>query len=136
LKEALHNALFMRVDTLDQACELCDLAAAEHVEIWSRDALALSTRIKHAGAIFLNTPVPLGDYIAGPSHTLPTGATARYAHGVGVETFLKRTSVVSASRGAIQSLCEDLSVLANLEELPGHANAVQRASEAREDHEE
>lgn len=127
LRESLRNALFLRVDTLEEACELCDLAAAEHVEIWSRDALALSTRIRHAGAIFLNTPVPLGDYIAGPSHTLPTGSTARFAHGVGVETFLKRTSLVAASPQAIDNLADDLTLLANLEELPGHAQAVQHA---------
>ena len=128
LRESLQNALVLSVDNLEEACALCDLAAAEHVEIWSRDALALSTRITHAGAIFLNTPVPLGDYIAGPSHTLPTGATARFAHGVGVETFLKRTSLISASRESIQKLGDDLSLLANLEELPGHAQAVQRAA--------
>ena len=128
LLESLSQALILRVDSLDEAIEICDLAAAEHVEIWSRDALALSTRIRHAGAIFLNTPVPLGDYIAGPSHTLPTGATARFAHGVGVETFLKRTSLVAASRATMAKLADDLSLLADLEELPGHAQAVQRAA--------
>ncbi len=130
LRESLQNALILRVETLDEAAELCNLAAAEHVEIWSRDALALSTRIRHAGAIFLNTPVPLGDYIAGPSHTLPTGTTARFAHGVGVETFLKRTSLIAASRESIASLSNDLSLLANLEELPGHAQAIERAAKS------
>ncbi len=128
LRESLQNALILRVETTDEAIRICDLAAAEHLEIWSQDALALSTRIRHAGAIFLNTPVPLGDYIAGPSHTLPTGATARFAHGVGVETFLKRTSIVAASPRAMQSLSGDLGLLARLEELPGHANAVERAA--------
>jgi histidinol dehydrogenase len=128
LRQSLQNALVLCVDSLDEACALCDLAAPEHLEIWSRDALALSTRIRHAGAVFLNTPVPLGDYIAGPSHTLPTGATARFAHGVGVETFLKRTSLIAASSDAISRLASDLDVLAQLEELPGHAAAVQRAA--------
>ena len=128
LRESLQNALILRVDALDEAIDLCNLAAAEHVEIWSRDALALSTRIRHAGAIFLNTPVPLGDYIAGPSHTLPTGTTARFAHGVGVETFLKRTSLIAASRESLSNLADDLSLLANLEELPGHAQAIKRAA--------
>ena len=129
LRESLRNALVFRVETMEEACAVCDLAAAEHVEIWSRDALFLSRKIKHAGAIFLNTPVPLGDYIAGPSHTLPTGATARFAHGVGVETFLKRTSIVSASREALASLVDDLTILAQTEDLPGHARAVQIAAQ-------
>jgi histidinol dehydrogenase len=128
LRESLAHGLALSVDSLDEACGLCDLAAAEHVEIWSRDALALSAKIRHAGAIFLNTPVPLGDYMAGPSHTLPTGTSARFAHGVGVETFLKRTSLIAASPAAVGALADDLEIIANLEELPGHAAAVRRAA--------
>ncbi|RYG61421.1 histidinol dehydrogenase, partial [bacterium] len=75
LSESLQGGLIGIADSLSDACVLSDLTASEHVEIWSRDAFALSTKISNAGAIFLNTPVPLGDYIAGPSHTLPTGAT-------------------------------------------------------------
>lgn len=130
LAESLQNSLICRVDSLDDACELCDLAAAEHVEIWSHDAFALSSKIPNAGAIFLNTPVPLGDYIAGPSHTLPTGATARFASGVGIDTFLKRTSLIGAPRSAIAALADDLETIALLEELPGHAAAVRCASKA------
>jgi histidinol dehydrogenase len=128
LSESLQNGLIGVADSLDDACALCDLSAAEHVEIWSRDAFALSCKIPNAGAIFLNTPVPLGDYIAGPSHTLPTGATARFASGVGIDTFLKRTSLVGAPREAIAALADDLETIANLEELPGHAAAVRRAA--------
>lgn len=123
LRESLAGAMLLHVDTMAQAVQLCDLAAPEHVEIWSPDALAWLPKVSHAGAVFLNTPVPLGDYIAGPSHTLPTGATARFAQGIGVEAFLKRTSVVSASRESIASLAGDLEVLATLEDLPGHAAA-------------
>lgn len=128
LRESLRQALLCRADSLDDAAALCDLAAAEHVEIWSRDAQALSAQVRNAGAIFLNTPVPLGDYIAGPSHTLPTGATARFASGVGVDTFLKRTSLVNAPRAAIAALSADLQIIAALEELPGHGAAVARAA--------
>jgi histidinol dehydrogenase len=70
----------------------------------------------------------LGDYIAGPSHTLPTGATARFASGVGIDTFLKRTSLVGATRAAIALLADDLETIAQLEDLPGHAAAVRRAA--------
>lgn len=125
LRGSLENSLACTVNTLDEAIALCNLAAAEHVEVWSRDALAISQKITHAGALFLNTPVPLGDYIIGPSHTLPTGASARFAAGVGVDTFLKRTSIISASRETIAALVDDLNTLATLEDLPGHANAAQ-----------
>jgi histidinol dehydrogenase len=123
LRESLQNSLLLCVETLDEAIELTNLAAPEHVEVWSRDALAIMPKIKHSGAIFLNTPVPLGDYIIGPSHTLPTGATARFAQGVAVETFLKRTSIIAASQATMAALSEDLATLALLEDLPGHAAA-------------
>ena len=123
LRESLASSLMLCVETLEEAIELTNLAAPEHAEIWSRDALAIMPKIKHTGAIFLNTPVPLGDYIVGPSHTLPTGATARFAQGVGVETFLKRTSVIAASQATMAALAEDLATLALLEDLPGHAAA-------------
>jgi histidinol dehydrogenase len=124
--KSLKNSPACVVSTPDEAIELCNLAAAEHVEIWSENADEIAKRIQNAGAIFLNTPVPLGDYILGPSHTLPTGTTARFASGVAVDTFLKRSTIISAPRETIASLADDLSVLANLEELPGHANAAQK----------
>ncbi len=127
LRKSLENSLACVVSTPDEAIELCNLAAAEHVEVWSTQAQILAEKIQHAGAIFLNTPVPLGDYILGPSHTLPTGATARFASGVAVDTFLKRSSMISAPRGTIASLAQDLSTLAELEELPGHGNAARMA---------
>jgi len=126
LRGSLANSLACVASKRDEAIALCNLAAAEHVEIWSRDASEISKKIVHAGALFLNTPVPLGDYIIGPSHTLPTGASARFAAGVGVDTFLKRTTIVSASRETIAAMTEDLSVLANLEDLPGHAFAARK----------
>lgn len=128
LEESLRDSFIFCVDSIEEACALSDMAAAEHVEIWSHDALSLSGHLKNAGAIFLNTPVPLGDYIAGPSHTLPTGTTARYMHGVGVDTFLKRTSIIAASPSAIGSLADDLEIIALLEDLPGHAAAARRAA--------
>jgi histidinol dehydrogenase len=128
LRESLQTSFVFCVDSLDEALELANLAAAEHVEVWSRDADALAARVHHAGAIFLNTPVPLGDYIAGPSHTLPTGATARFAQGVGVETFLKRTSLIHAPQPSIAALADDLETIALLEDLPGHAAAIRRAA--------
>jgi histidinol dehydrogenase len=126
--ETLKGSLLCQVESMEQACQLCDQIAAEHVEIWSHDALSWSAKIPNAGAIFLNCPVPLGDYIIGPSHTLPTNSTARFASGVGVDTFLKRTSLISAPKETIAALAQDLETIAHLEELPGHAAAVKRAA--------
>lgn len=128
-RAALENSLLCRVENMEAACELCDLIAAEHVEIWSSDAQKWAAQIPNAGAIFLNCPVPLGDYIIGPSHTLPTGATARFASGVGVDTFLKRTSIIEASKPSIEALADDLETIALLEDLPGHAAAVKHAAQ-------
>lgn len=129
LRPALDSSLILCPDSRDSALHLCDVAAPEHLELWSRDALSLSAQISHAGAIFLNTPVPLGDYILGPSHTLPTGGAARFMGGVSVDTFLKRTTLVSASRETIASLSDDLRIIAELEGLPGHAEAVRLAAQ-------
>lgn len=128
LRSSLQNSLALGVSTIDEAMALCNLAAAEHVEVWSENAEKIAENVRHAGAIFLNTPVPLGDYILGPSHTLPTGATARFASGVGVDTFLTRSSIISAPPASIAALADDLSTLAELEELPGHATAAQIAA--------
>jgi len=127
LRESLGTSQLLLVPQIDQAISLCNELAAEHVEIWSQNAAAISEQIKNAGAIFLNTPVPFGDYIAGPSHTLPTGTTARFAAGVGVDTFLKRSSIISAPPAALQNMQDDLATLATLEELPAHAAAARAA---------
>lgn len=127
LRASLENSLVCTVETMEQACELANVCAAEHVEIWSDIAPFWATEIRDAGAIFLNTPVPFGDYILGPSHTLPTGLTTRFASGVGVDTFLKRTTMVEAPQSALQSLSGDLEILALLEKLPGHGAAAKRA---------
>ena len=132
LEQSLPNGLVLCVENSDEMCELTNLAAAEHLEIWSRDALGLSANIRNAGAIFLNTPVPLGDYMAGPSHTLPTGGTARFSGGVDVATFLKRSSLLAAPQSAIAKMADDLEIIALLEELPGHAAAVKMAAEHEE----
>lgn len=131
LRQSLKNSLSCTVSTWEEAVELCNLAAAEHVEIWSSQAEKIAEKIRHAGAIFLNTPVPLGDYLLGPSHTLPTGGTARFASGVAVDTFLKRSSIISAPRSAMAAVAEDLETLATLEELPGHAQAGKVAAQLK-----
>jgi histidinol dehydrogenase len=114
------------VDTLEQACELVNELAPEHVELITRDDEAIATQIKHAGAIFFGayTPEAIGDYLAGPNHVLPTGRTARFSSALGVYDFVKRTSTLSYSPAAFNSVAESISVLAQCEGLAAHARSA------------
>lgn len=114
------------VDSLDDAFELLNEAASEHVQLILENAWEYLGRVRNAGAIFIGecSSVPLGDYLAGPSHVLPTATTARFASALGVEDFLKRSSLVSISKAGAASLAGDLAVLSNAENLPAHQRAV------------
>jgi histidinol dehydrogenase len=116
---------------LEQAMELANRYAAEHLQLMVEDPARWLDRVENAGAVFLGThsPVPLGDYVAGPSHVLPTGGTARFFSVVGVEDFLKRMSVIGFSEQALQRLGAVAARLAELEGLDAHARAVRRRLE-------
>jgi histidinol dehydrogenase len=120
-----HGAIVL-VDRLEGAIPLIDMAAPEHVQIAAEGAEALAARIRHAGAIFLgvHTPEALGDYVAGPSHVLPTGRAARHSSGVSVHTFLKRTTLIGASADAANAIGPAAALLADSEGLPAHARSV------------
>lgn len=120
------NGLVLLVETRQQLADVANLRAAEHLEIITRDAEALCREVRHAGAIFLgaDTPEPIGDYIAGPSHVLPTGGTARYASPLGVHDFVKRTSVIRYSAARLQEDGDAAIALAEAEGLFGHAASV------------
>jgi histidinol dehydrogenase len=100
--------------------------AIEHLELMVNDPWGMLPRIRHAGAIFLghHTPEAAGDYIAGPNHVLPTMGTARYSSALGVENFLKKSSIISYSKQALQEDGDDIRLLAGLEGLTAHANSV------------
>ena len=112
---------------MDAAIEVVNELAAEHVQVCTREPFARLSQIRNAGAIFLgySSPVPLGDYVIGPSHWLPTGRTARFSSGLGTVDFMKRSSVVFASREAVAEHAEAVRVLAGLEGLEGHIRAVE-----------
>ena len=114
------------VETLEEACQIVNELAPEHVEIMTRDEEAVAAQIRHAGAIFLGayTPEALGDYIAGPNHVLPTGRTARFSSALGVYDFVKRTSLLRYSEEALRSVAESVAVLAECEGLAGHARSA------------
>ncbi len=111
---------------MDEAIELMNEIAPEHLEVMTTNPMELLPKIKHAGAIFLgeNTPEPIGDYIAGPNHTLPTGSTAKFYSPLGVENFMKKSSIINFSKEAINELGEACAVLADTEGLTAHAESV------------
>ena len=117
----------IRVATVADACELADLFAPEHLHIATADATSLVPRMRNAGATFVGyfAPVAVGDYIAGPSHVLPTGGTARWASGLTANHFLRSSSVIEYDRPALQEVSADLAVIANKEGLTAHRESVE-----------
>ena len=113
-------------DTMDEAISLMNEIAPEHLEVMTQNPFELLPKIKHAGAIFLgqNTPEPIGDYIAGPNHTLPTGGTAKFYSPLNVEDFMKKSSIISFSQDAINKIGEQCALLADTEGLTAHAKSV------------
>ena len=114
-------------DDLDQAMHLANDFAPEHLLIVTADASRRATQVENAGAVFVGpyATVPLGDYVAGPNHTLPTAGAARFGSPLGVHTFMKRTSVLSLNRGDLEMLRDACVRLAELEGLGAHAHAVE-----------
>jgi len=112
--------------SMDEAVELMNQIAPEHLEIVTSHPFDLLPRIRHAGAIFMGayTPEPIGDYIAGPNHTLPTGGTAKFYSPLGVENFLKRSSIISMSKQGIDEIGEACALLAHAEGLGAHEESV------------
>ena len=114
------------VDDLDVAVELANRIAPEHLELQVPEPFAYLGRIRNAGAVFLgsHTPEPVGDYVAGPNHVLPTAGTARFSSALSVENFIKKTSVIHYSEAAFKKEAADIVRLAETEGLTAHANAV------------
>ncbi|HEC98586.1 MAG TPA: histidinol dehydrogenase, partial [Nitrospirae bacterium] len=112
--------------TLGKAVRVANLIAPEHLEIMTEKPEKLLPQIQNAGAIFLGkwTPEALGDYAAGPNHTLPTGGTARFFSPLGVYDFVKRSSLLSFSRQSFQRLSSVVETLSDLEGLEAHGRAV------------
>ena len=110
----------------DEAARYSDLLAPEHLHISTADPEVLLAKLQNAGAIFLghHTPVAVGDYVAGPSHVLPTGGTARFANGLCANDFLKRSSVISYNQAALKADADDIILMAEKEGLTAHAASV------------
>jgi histidinol dehydrogenase len=116
----------MIVPDLDAAIELSNRIAPEHLELQVKEPLAYLGRIRNAGAVFMGsfTPEPVGDYIAGPNHVLPTAGTARFSSALSVDNFIKKTSLIQYSKAALKREARDIIRLAEIEGLGAHANSV------------
>ena len=120
-----HGAILV-CRSLDDCFVAANRIAPEHLELSLRDPFAWLDRVQNAGACFLGhyAPEPLGDYLAGPNHTLPTSGTARYSSPLGVDDFCRRSSSIYYTREALEDVAEDVMRFAQSEGLGAHANAV------------
>lgn len=125
-KSIVNNGVAIVTETLATAAELSNLFAPEHLELAVAEPWELVQSIRHAGAIFMGhfTPEAVGDYLAGPNHTLPTSGAARYASPLGVETFMKHSSLIEYSEEALREVGEAIEALTAVEGLTSHGDSV------------
>ena len=136
LQKSLDNYGYILVtDTMQAAIDTANDIASEHLEIVTKNHFDTMTRIKNAGAIFLgeNSSEPLGDYFAGPNHVLPTNGTAKFFSPLSVDDFIKKSSIISYSREALEPLSEDIQKFAKAEGLTAHANSIRVRFEEDDD---
>ncbi|OGX19006.1 MAG: histidinol dehydrogenase [Omnitrophica WOR_2 bacterium RIFCSPLOWO2_02_FULL_63_16] len=126
VKKQIPGGYCLIVRNLEEAVEAANQLAPEHLEIMVKSPRKLLKRIRAAGAIFLGpySPVTVGDYIAGPSHVLPTGGSARTFSGLGVEDFIRKTHIIAYTKSALEKVREPIERLTALEGLPRHYDAV------------
>ena len=127
IQKSLDNFGYILVaETMEEAIETANTIAPEHLEILTRDPFQTMTKIRNAGAIFLGeySSEPLGDYFAGPNHVLPTNGTARFFSPLGVDDFIKKSSIISYSREALEAVHTDIEAFAESEGLTAHANSI------------
>lgn len=121
-----NNCKVIVTDDLERAVQLSDELAPEHLELAVKEPFELLKKVRNAGSVFLgyNTPEPVGDYYAGPNHTLPTGGTAKFSSPLGVEDFIKTTQYVYYTREKLSESADDIVMFANSEGLTAHAQSV------------
>lgn len=127
IQKSLENyGYILLADTMEEAVEAANEIASEHLEILTKDPFLIMTKIKNAGAIFLGeySSEPLGDYFAGPNHVLPTNGTAKFFSPLGVDDFIKKSSIISYSREALEPIYPDIVKFAKAEGLTAHANSI------------
>jgi histidinol dehydrogenase len=125
-RAAASGAMFIVVDHLDSGMELVNRFAPEHFEIMTKEPRRWLQKVRNAGAVFVGawTPESAGDFVAGPSHVLPTGGTAAFFSGLTVDSFRKRTSVVAFTRADLMETLPMIEAMGKMESLDGHARAA------------
>ena len=127
LEKSLENYGYILVaDSMEDAIETANAIASEHLEIVTKNPFEVMTKIKNAGAIFMGeySSEPLGDYFAGPNHVLPTNGTAKFFSPLGVDDFIKKSSIIYYSREALEAVHTDIESFAEAEHLTAHANSI------------
>ncbi|MCI5494294.1 MAG: histidinol dehydrogenase [Lachnospiraceae bacterium] len=121
-----NNGYILVAENMEEAIETVNDIASEHMEIVTRNPFEVMTKVRNAGAIFIGeySSEPLGDYFAGPNHVLPTNGTARFFSALSVDDFIKKSSIISYSKEALQDVYKDIAQFAECEQLTAHANSV------------
>lgn len=127
IRKSLDNYGYILIaDTMDEVIEVANEIASEHLEIQTRNPFEVMTKIRNAGAIFIGeyASEPLGDYFAGPNHILPTNGTAKFFSPLSVDDFVKKSSIISYSKEALEKVHRDIELFAKAEQLTAHANSI------------
>ena len=127
IRKSLDNYGYILVaDTMEEVIDIANEIASEHLEIQTKNPYDIMTRIRNAGAIFIGeySSEPLGDYFAGPNHVLPTNGTAKFFSPLSVDDFIKKSSIISFSRNALEKIHTDIEKFAEAEHLTAHANSI------------
>ena len=127
IQKSLDNYGYILVaDNMEEAIDTVNAIASEHMEIVTADPFHVMTKIRNAGAIFIGeySSEPLGDYFAGPNHVLPTNGTAKFFSALSVDDFIKKSSIISYSREALEKVHKDIEQFAECEKLTAHANSI------------
>ena len=127
IQKSLDNYGYILVaDTMDDVIDIANDIASEHLEIQTKNPYDVMTKIRNAGAIFIGeySSEPLGDYFAGPNHVLPTNGTAKFFSALSVDDFIKKSSIISYSKDALQNIHKDIEAFAEAEQLTAHANSI------------
>lgn len=135
LEKSLENFGYILVaETMEEAVETANAIASEHLEIVTQNPFEVMTKIHNAGAIFIGeySSEPLGDYFAGPNHVLPTNGTAKFFSPLGVDDFIKKSSIIYYSKEALEPIHKDIIAFAEAEHLTAHANSIRVRFEKEE----
>ena len=127
MKKSLENYGYILVaDTMEEVIDIANEIASEHLEIMTANPYDVMMRVRNAGAIFMGeySSEPLGDYFAGPNHVLPTNGTAKFFSPLGVDDFIKKSSIIAYSKEALEAIHSDIEQFAEAEKLTAHANSI------------